>query len=225
MLKLMMMSSAYRQTSHPPLTKRSDAIDPGNTLLWKARLRRLEAEAIRDALLAVSGRLDSTMGGPPVPINWRTDGMVLIDKQHMKSGGENRRSIYVLFRRAYNLSFLGVFDQPLVSVNCTRRDASAVPLQALAMLNDGFVAEQAVGFANRVKRLAGTKGDKAIEMAYRLALARSPNKAEMQICSRLLEKQAEAFRAAKSTPEEADAKALVQLCHTLLNTSEFLYVE
>jgi len=230
MLKLMMLSSAYRQSSHPSArdgnrVEQAESIDPGNKLLWKMRLRRLEAEAIRDALLAVSGRLDLTMGGPPVPINWQKDGMVLIDKQNLKPGAAYRRSIYLLFRRAYNLSFLGVFDQPLVAVNCTRRDASAVPLQALAMLNDAFVAEQAVELANRVKRLAGGRGEKAIRSAYRLALARMPNAIEMEICTKLLERQESVFKAAKSSPEESEHKALVQLCHTLLNTSEFLYVE
>jgi hypothetical protein len=225
MLKSMMMSNAYRQTSHPAASQLAESTDPGNKLLWKARLRRLEAEAIRDALLAVSGRLDATMHGSPVPINWRPDGMVLIDKQRQTPGAENRRSIYVLFRRAYNLSFLGVFDQPLVSVNCTRRDASAVPLQALAMLNDSFVSEQAVELAGRVKRMAGSYGEKVIGTAYRLALTRSPNENEMKICSRLIERQAAAFRAAKASPEESEHKALVELCRTLLNTSEFLYVE
>jgi len=254
MLKLMMMSTAYRQSSHSHetggtlvgrivnpaatdgltirptardgLTTDPEKVDPGNKLLWKMRLRRLEAEAVRDALLAVSGRLDVTMGGPPVPIKWLSDGMVVLDKERLTAAGAaDRRSVYLLFRRAYNLSFLSVFDQPLVAVNCTRRDTSAVPLQALAMLNDAFVAEQAVHFADRVKRLARASREDAIRIAFRLALARSPSAAEVDICSRLLEGQAAAFRTAKSSAADAEHKALVQMCHTLLNTSEFLYVE
>jgi hypothetical protein len=100
-----------------------------------------------------------------------------------------------------------------------------VPLQALALLNDASVAEQAVHFADRVWRLAGAPREDAIGTAFRLALSRSPSTAEVDICSRLLERQAGAFRAAKSSPAESEHKALVQLCHTLLNTSEFLYVE
>jgi len=234
MVKLMMTSTAYRQSSHvpgPTRTNLADNIDPGNKLLWKMRLRRLEAEAIRDALLTVSGRLDTTMGGPPVLIKWQPDGMVVLDKEHLKAaggadrGGADRRSIYLLFRRAYNLSFLSVFDQPLVAVNCSRRDTSAVPLQALAMLNDAFVAGQAVHFTGRVKRLAGDSREDAIRGAFRLALARPPSAAEMAICSRLVERHVGAFRAAKSSPADADYKALAQMCHTLLNTSEFLYLE
>jgi hypothetical protein len=232
MLKLMMMSTAYRQASRtsdglkirPAVDP--DKVDPANKLLWKMRLRRLEAEAIRDSLLSVSGRLDATMGGPPVMIKWLPDGMVVLDKKALSApAAADRRSIYLLFRRAYNLSFLGVFDQPLVAVTCTRRDTSAVPLQALAMMNDTFVAEQAVHFAGRVRGLASGSRDKAIRTAFRLALARSATATEVEICSRLLERQAGAFRAATSSPADAEHKALIQLCHTLLNTSEFLYVE
>src|SRR5207244_4159956 len=131
------------------------------------------------ALLSVSGRLDVTMGGPPVMIKWLPDGMVVLDKQALPTPvAADRRSVYLLFRRAYNLSFLSVFDQPLVAVSCTHRDTSAVPLQALAMLNDTFVAEQAVHFAGRVGRLAGASRDKTIQTAFRLALARSPSAVE-----------------------------------------------
>jgi hypothetical protein len=254
MLKLMMMSSAYRQSSRPagPKTTAAEKVDPGNKLLWKMRLRRLEAEAIRDSMLAVSGRLHSTMGGPPVRIKWQPDGMVVLDKKSLANpSAGDRRSIYLLFRRAYNLSFLSVFDQPLVAINCTRRDASAVPLQALAMLNDDFVIEQAGHVADRVTRLLDerrvrsvrpktatpfTIGDKLartertlqqdrIRLAFQLALARLPNDKEVDICKRLLQRQTAIFRASKLSPHAAAHQALVQLCHTILNTSEFLYVE
>jgi hypothetical protein len=235
MLKLMMMSSAYRQSSRPKTSEVSedfanfaDKVDPANKLLWKMRLRRLQAEAIRDSMLAVSGRLDLTMGGPPVRIKWQPDGMVVLDKKFFASPtAGNRRSIYLLFRRAYNLSFLTVFDQPLVAINCTRRDSSAVPLQALAMLNDDFVIEQATHLAERVARLmnGSKKMDQAIGFAFRLALGRLPNPNELEICSRLLERQTALFRATKLSPQAVEQQALVQLCHTILNTSEFLYVE
>ena len=230
-LKLMMMSSAYRQSSRPagPAATAAEKVDPSNRLLWKMRLRRLQAEAIRDSMLAVSGRLDWTMGGPPVRIKWQPDGMVVLDKQSFASPtAGDRRSIYLLFRRAYNLSFLSVFDQPLVALNCARRDASAVPLQALAMLNDDFVIEQATHLAERVVRLVDERRvlkEEAIRLAFRLALARLPSPQEAEICSRLLERQTGIFRAAKLSPRAAQQQALVQLCHTILNTSEFLYVE
>jgi hypothetical protein len=231
MLKLMMTSTAYRQSSRLPsgaAATQADPqkVDPANKLLWRMRLRRLEAEAIRDGILAVSGQLNTTVGGPPILTKAHANGMVVIDDKKLPNPtAKNRRSVYLLFRRAFNPSFLGVFDQPQVSVNCTRRDASAVPLQALTMLNDPFVAEQAEHFASRVARLAGGSREKAFGNAFRLALARLPNAAEEEICSRLLERQAGIFREAKLPAAEVERKALAQLCHMLLNTSEFLYVE
>ena len=164
------------------------------------------------------------MGGPPVLTRARADGLVEIEE---KAGpaARARRSVYLLYRRSYNHSLLTVFDQPLVAQNCAYRDASAVPLQSLTMLNDAFVAEQARHFAHRVERLAGNTGEPAITTAFRLALARSPTAAETAIGYRLLERQAAAYRAAGRSAGEADHLALIHWCHTLVNTSEFLYVE
>jgi hypothetical protein len=248
MLKLLMTSAAYRQTSqgnvargawrlarkderitrHAPRATRHDPekVDPANRLLWRMRLRRLDAEVIRDSLLGVSGRLDRAMGGPPVLLKSLPDGRVVVDERALATPtAGNRRSVYLLFRRAYNLSLLSAFDQPAVAVNCTRRDTSAVPLQALTMLNDPLVAELAEHFARRVRRLAGDERDRAIQTAFRLALARRPSAAEADICARLLERQERLFRSQKLSAGEAEHRAVVQLCHTLLNTSEFLYVE
>jgi hypothetical protein len=183
------------------------------------RLRRLEAEAIRDSILAVSGRLDTRMGGPPVLLDAKPSGLVVI--KGTDSADVDRPSVYLLCRRAYNLSLLTIFDQPLVAVNCPARDASAVPLQSLTMLNDPFIAEQARHFADRL----GCSGEAAIQAAFRRALARRPSAAEVEICARLLAREAALFRQAGRSLQEADRLALVQLCHTLLNTSEFLYVE
>jgi hypothetical protein len=221
MLRLLMTSTAYRQSSRPG--PRGEAKDPGNLLLGRMPLRRLEAEAIRDSLLAVSGRLDPAMGGPPVLVRPRPDGLVEVARD--AAAGEGRRSVYLLCRRSYNLSLLTLFDQPLVALNCPCRDVSAVPLQSLAMMNDAFVAAQARHFAARVAQLAGARGEPAVRTAFRLALARGPNAAETGICHRLLERQAAAYRESGRQPHEAERLALVELCHALVNTSEFLYVE
>jgi hypothetical protein len=93
------------------------------------------------------------------------------------------------------------------------------------MLNDKFVAEQAKHFADRVAKAAGNSREKVIGTAFRMALVRRPSATEMEICSRLLERQAEVFRKAKLPARQAEHQALVQLCHTLFNTSEFLYAE
>jgi hypothetical protein len=231
-LRLLMTSAAYRQSSRsrPAVASATspdpETVDPANVLLWRMPLRRLDAEAIRDSVLRVSGQLDPTAGGPPVRSRANADGMVVVDDKSLPSpGAGNRRSVYLLFRRAYNLSFLSVFDQPVVSINCPRRDASAVALQSLTMLNDAFVAEQARHLALRVTRASDGSAEGAIRTAYRLTLARSPEPAERAICTRLLERQAAAFRAAGKAEREAKDLALEDLCHTLLNASEFLYVE
>jgi hypothetical protein len=224
MLRLMMTSTVYRQASRRG--SGPEQVDPANRLLWKMRLRRLEAEVIRDSVLAVSGRLNPSMGGPPIRLKTLGDGMVVIDdKAHPEPEVRSRRSVYLLARRAYNLSLLAVFDQPLVAVNCPRRDAAAVPLQALTMRNDVFVAEQAKHFAARVARSAGDSREQVVRTAFRLALARPPTPAEMTIGTQLLERQAALFRQAKVPSDEAGRRAIEQLCHTLLNTSEFLYAE
>jgi hypothetical protein len=226
LIKLLMTSTAYRQSCRPAAAARAAAVDPDNRLLWRMRLRRLEAEVIRDSILAVSGALRPALGGPPVLLHAEPDGKVVVDeKASPGAGAKYRRSVYLLSRRAYNLSLLNVFDQPLIAVNCPARDTSAVPLQALTMLNDAFVTEQAAAFAGRVACTAGAGGERPIRAAFRLALARPPTPAELRICAELLDRQAAAYRAAKLAPVAAKHQALVQLCHTLLNTSEFLYAE
>ncbi len=237
LLKLLMTSTAYRQSSRPEAEDRrfadrgsalevpkSPEADPDNRLLSRMRLRRLEAEAIRDGLLAVAGQLNSTMGGSPALTRARPDGLVEVDEKEGPAA-RGRRSLYLVYRRSYNLSLLTVFDQPLVAHNCPYRDASAVPLQSLTMLNDAFIAEQARRFAQRVEQTAGTTGEQAITVAFRLALVRSPTPAETAICYRLLERLSAAYRAAGRSAAEASRLAVTHLCHTLLNTSEFLYVE
>jgi hypothetical protein len=227
LVKLMMTSAAYRQTSHPtpvPGGVDPESIDPGNELLWRMRLRRLQSEVVRDSVLAVSGKLNRKAGGPPVMLNSRADGMVVIAQDKLGEPADaSRRSIYLLTRRAYNLSLLTVFDQPLVATNCLRRDDSAVPLQSLVMLNDATIAAGAEDFAARVETVAAPPG--RIETAFRLALARRPNAQEAATCAELLAQQTELGRKAGLSAEIAAHQALVQLCHTLLNASEFLYVE
>jgi hypothetical protein len=231
LLKLLMTSTAYRQASVLPTYcllppgPNPATVDPANRLLWRQRLRRLEAETVRDSILAVSGRLNLAMGGPPMLLQARPDGRVVLDEQQVGRADRDRRSVYLLSRRAYNLSLLTVFDHPLVAVNCPCRDASAVPLQALTMLNDPFLAEHAQYFADRVARSAGVQGGPAVIAAFRLALTRRPTGTEFVVAMQLLEQQADQFRAAGRATPEAERLALVQLCHTLLNTSEFLYAE
>jgi hypothetical protein len=233
-----MTSSAYRQASRRDVGAQSaatspggenldpEAVDPANHLLWRMRLRRLESEVVRDSILAVSGKLNRALGGPPVPISAQPDGMVVVAKDKLTRPEDAwRRSVYLLTRRAYNVSLLTVFDQPLVATNCLARDESAVPLQSLVMLNDALLAEQADEFARRIERCGAKTADAQIELAFRTALARRPTAAERATCHELVEAQTKGSLAAGSTPEAAARTALVQVCHVLFNTSEFLYAE
>jgi hypothetical protein len=227
--RLIVTSTVYRQASIHERPGRGaadpDAIDPGNQLLWKMRLRRVESEVIRDAVLAVSGKLDPTIGGPPVPVEPRDDGLVVVPSHGLPSPTAPwRRSMYLLARRNYNLTLLSVFDQPVMATNCTRRISSAVPLQSLTLLNDAFMLEQADCFAARVAAAAGDGLNRRIETAFRLAFARKPTPTELAASVRLVERVAQSYAGQKTPHAQASLKALANLCHMLMCANEFLYV-
>jgi hypothetical protein len=232
LLRLLMTSAVYRQASAAPAKTRAAGVgpdprkvDPDNRLLWRMPLRRIDAEVVRDSLLAVSGRLDRTLFGPPVAVESRPDGTQAVPETGLPTPTSRyRRSIYLLSRRNYHPTLLGVFDQPLLATNCTRRTPAAVVLQPLTMLNDRLVVEQAEHLAGRVAQAAGTEETgKQIETAFRLVLARDPSAREMTWSRELLARQAERYRRLKTEPEQARRRALAHLCHMLVNTSEFLY--
>ena len=241
LIKQIMTSGVYQQTSQSRIGEKSPSndghdstsagrdpmsIDPENKLLWRMRLRRLEAEIVRDSILSVSGKLDTSAGGPPVMVMVRADGKVVIDESKLLTPTAKwRRSIYLLVRRAYNLSLLSVFDQPFISTTCARRDTSAVPLQSLTMLNDEFVAEHARYFADRLLEQKSDDSATLITAAYRIALARPPDGDELSMCTASLARQALLYRESGVSAEQARQQALTELCHTLFNTSEFLYAE
>jgi mono/diheme cytochrome c family protein len=230
--KLIMTSTVYRQASAVADNEsgfKSQEEDPGNTLLSRQRLRRLESEVIRDSILAVSGKLDRTMGGPAIPLENRPDGMVVVaDKGLPTATSQFRRSLYLLARRNYQPTMLSVFDQPILATNCTQRATSAVSLQSLAMLNDRFVLDQSEQFARRVAAATGPPPDKQVELAFRIALGRKPTASELESGLALIQRQVERYLQQTSpqlTADQAAGNALANVCQMLLNTSEFLYVE
>ena len=240
LIRELMHSAAYQQSSSVgqaaslPFSRLANAgtppnpakLDPDNKLLWRMPAKRLEAEVIRDCILATSGRLNSVMGGPPILLVARPDGLVVVDESKLKRPADaNKRSVYLLSRRAYNLSLLTVFDRPLFAVNCPKRDASVIPLQSLTMLNDEFVADEAVHFAARVASESAPTSTDEIRRAFSIALCRFPNHKEADRCTAYLNRQRTAFKTAGTSDREANRQALTELCHTLLNTSEFLYAE
>ena len=226
--KMIMMSSVYRQSSQQQGDQFAAArkADPENKLLWRMNLRRLEAEALRDSILGASGKLDLTMGGPPVLLQMRPDGLETVSPKETSSN-QNRRSVYLLARRTYPLTMLGLFDFPIIDTNCTRRVPSSTPLQALTLMNDGFVVKSAEQMAERAVKLAGESApaSQKIEALYSIALLRKPTDVEIVACEDHLKKQHDLFTRANLNPTEADRKAFDTLSQALLSSNEFLYID
>ena len=228
--KLIMTSSVYRQMSrraNEDEAARGEEVDGSNYLLWRMNLRRLEAEAIRDSVLAVSGKLDRTTGGPHTPLTWGSDGLVLAVETDPAPSSQFRRSVYLFARRNYSLTFLDVFDYPVVPINTPRRSLSATPLQSLTLLNGQFAMERAGDFAVRVRDVVGAEApaEKKTEAAFQIALARKPTAEEVKVSTEHFGRQVERYTALGTSREQASHAALTSLCHMLMGTNEFLYVE
>ena len=218
LIQMIVCSSVYRQSAAADGVSKAD---PDNRLLGRMRLKRLESEVIRDCVLAASGNLDATAGGPPIMLEARPDGMIVIaEKQLPTPTAKWRRSVYLLARRAFQLSEFIAFDQPVVATTCPERNRSAVPLQALTMLNGAFLWEQSERLAGCLP--AGSCAEQ-ISALFQRVLAREPSADEVRQSAQFLERQSKLYREQGSPPDAAAHKTLVHLCHTLLNTSEFLY--
>ncbi|HEY7423366.1 MAG TPA: DUF1553 domain-containing protein, partial [Gemmataceae bacterium] len=216
MHRLILNSAVYRQTSTP----RPDAssIDPDNRLLWRFPLQRLDAEALRDAMLVVSGELDRRLAGPYIPTRRRDDGTVIVDE---KLDGARRRSVYLQQRRTQVATLLELFDAPRLAANCSFRNTSTVPLQSLALLNSDFARARAGVFARRLEREVGADADRRVARAFRLAAGREPHDEERAAVRRFLAAQQSLY--AKET--DGERRAWTDLCQMILATNAFLYVE
>ena len=226
--KQIMMSAVYRQSSRRtdnPKNEQAAADDPQNRLLWRMPLRRLEAEALRDSVLAVAGRLDDAMGGPPVGLTALPDGLQVATDD---STGEasTRRSVYLLARRTWPLTFLQTFDFPIIDTTCTRRVPSATPLQSLTFMNSEFVTRNAREAARRVvKSAAGSDTNEMIDQAYALLFSREPSRQEVELAAAHLDSQRNLYARANAADDEAFEKSVTNLMHMLLSSNEFLYVD
>jgi hypothetical protein len=207
------LSHAYRQSS----MSRDDGLrlDPDNRLLWRYFLRRLDAESLRDATLAIAGELDTTMGGPYVPTDRNAQGEIVVNED--KPGGR-RRSLYLQQRRTQVLSLLEVFDAPSIVTNCTLRSSGTTALQSLTALNSSFATARAQALADRLAR--ATPGD-VMDRAFESVWGRPPSTPERAAGERFLAAQASNY------PDRPDAarQALVDFCQMLLASNAFLYVE
>ena len=210
MHQLMMTSEAYQMASAYE-DAGNTANDPENHSLWRYRIRRLEAEILRDAIMATSGGIDLTVGGPPVFPYVPEE--ILASQAHGRWDNQPdgpaawRRSVYVYRRRSLVFPFFETFDLPDQGVTTAARNVSTVATQALTLLNNPFVLGQAGLFAERLEREAPSDVAGQIDLAYRIALARPPTDAEAAIGRQLVEE-----------------RSLVDLTHVVFNLSEFLYL-
>lgn len=245
--RLIMTSTAYRQSSQR--TEQGDAIDPENRWYARQNVRRLDAEVIRDSILAASGSLEGAMFGPPIPISADDTGQVVV-------AGPPRRSVYVQARRTQPVAMLTAFDAPVMETNCEVRPSSTVATQSLMMMNSQFLLDQAALMARRVAEspldflnaqqrqdllamaarweldvaLAGKPPAEApsdrplpvqVAAAWQMAFSRPIDEEELQLSLQYLADQLQQLRAAAhGTPAR---QAMTNYCQTLLSSNEFLY--
>jgi hypothetical protein len=205
--RLICLSATYRQSSRG--NPEAARIDAGNRLLWRRSPQRLEAEAVRDAILSISGELNPAMGGPGFQdfktFTFNSQFYEPIDPVGYEF---QRRTVYRTWVRSGRNEFLDVFDCPDPSTTSPRRAVTTTPLQALAMLNNSFTLRMADRFAARVARDGGAGVESQIARVYDLAFARRP--------------AADELAAAK---ELVAAHGLAALCRVIFNSNEFLYVD
>jgi hypothetical protein len=247
--KLIMTSTAYIQSSRR--NSEGDERDADNQLYWRKPVQRLDAEVIRDSILATSGALNRNMFGPPVPVRPDVHGQIVVgvDKTEGDNkmpvevplqGEEHRRSIYIQVRRSRPVAMLHAFDAPVMEVNCERRQSSTVATQSLMLMNSQFMLDEAGRFAARLQKEAGEELLAQVARAWQLAFSRKPSEEESANALNFLARQVELL---KSKSEQQDEKpktdektkvapkpapelqALTNLCQALLSANEFLYMD
>jgi hypothetical protein len=210
--RLILLSNTYRQASDPSVAN-GRSLDPDARLLSRFPARRLDAEEIRDAMLAIAGRLNEKRGGPSVIVPVEGDLVKLLYAPAQwavtKDVAEHdRRSVYLLMKRNLRLPFFETFDQPDAQTSCGRRESSTHALQALELLNGKLANNLAHAFAQRLQREAGDDAAKKIERAFLLVAGRLPNEREKERSLEFL----------KTQPFKEFALAM-------FNTNGFLYVK
>jgi len=218
--RLIVTSATYRQASAAAADTDDWKLKTENSLLWRQNPRRLSAEQLRDALLAVSGLLTGKSEGPPVwpdlPPETLQANPAFLDDNETKTKGwypspkeqQWARSVFLVQKRTVRVPFMETFDLPENSVSCARRNESTVAPQALSLLNSPLAIEATRAFAGRVQREAGGSMGAQVIRAFQLALQRRPVDEEFQLSLRL-----------------ARERGLPELCRALLNLNEFIYMD
>ena len=226
MHRLILLSNTYRQSSR--FNEQAAAKDPENRLLWRMNPRRLEAEPLRDSILAISGKLNREMFGPGVYPRIDPDVINTGSRPRWPLDAKDdhdtwRRSVYIFVKRSVILPLIEVFDCPATVVSGPSRAVSTVSPQALALMNNEFVLQQAGYFAERVVKEAGENKRAQIVRAFEIALNRAPSVKEIEWSLSFLKSQAEGYSRRKD--EKPEAAALRDFCHAVINLNEFIYVD
>jgi len=237
--RLLMSSAAYQQTSRR--TGALDRVDPENNLLGRMSIRRLEAEAVRDSILAATGVLNFQMLGKPVPVTVDEVGQVIVGLDNRDTAGrpvskravlgadEFRRSVYVQVRRSQPLSMLETFDAPALNPNCELRNRSTVAPQSLLLMNNNFVLTQSLALAERAIAEAGEDAHARVRLIWRLALATEPSAAEVESAAAFVAAQEQELGARPQSDKETvfslAVRALASLGQALFSSNGFLYVD
>ena len=203
--RLIMTSAVYRQ-SHRSDAK-NERVDPQNRLLWRRDLRRLDAEAVRDAMLAVSGQLDRTMSGPGT-----------LDES------SRRRSIYLTVKRNQRIPMLQSFDTPDALQGIGRRPTTTVPTQALLMMNNPHVHAYAQALARRIHTGSDQEPDELIHTGFVTALARPADSQELQQIHEFLAQQTATYKES-GYGDASRLHAIKDFCQLLMASNDFIYVE
>jgi len=236
MHRLIMLSNTYRQSSQ--FNAEAAKVDPEDKLVWRYNRHRLEGEVIRDAMLQASGRLNLKMGGrgvfPPLPEGVNPRGGW---KKNEDAAETQRRSVYTFVRRNTRYPMFEVFDMPDTHESCPRRATTTTAPQALELLNSDLVLDWSRSLAGKVLNDGGLTPEAQVDRAYRMTFSRAPSEAERKTALEFLSRQstilAERMATDTKTPlpdnlpegvEKVRAAALVDLCHALLNSNEFVYL-
>jgi hypothetical protein len=218
--KLLLMSNTYRMSSRAHAEGLRQ--DPGNNLFWRFNMRRLNAEEVRDSILAVSGRLSLRAGGPSV---YPTIPKAVLAGQSRPGEGWGRstpeeaarRSVYVYVKRSLLVPILAHHDQADTDSSCPVRYTTTVPTQSLTMLNGDFTNEQAAAFAERLRREASGTVEEQVRRGIRLTTGREPSVDEVRRDVAYLQGERDKGR--------AEEEVLRYYCLLLLNANEFVYLD
>jgi hypothetical protein len=216
MHRLILRSTVYRQSSS--VDNAREEADLSNRLLNRFPKRRLEAEAIRDAMLAVSGQLDLRMYGESVPTKRLEDGRVIVPTDHPDRA---RRSVYISTQRSGIPGILATFDAPVMETNSPKRSTSAISQQALVAMNNPFMHESAEAFRDRIESEGHEKFEERLNRIWTLSYARNPTEEETSSMQLWLQNAMDA-----DSPSIDQLKdAWKTLCQAVLSSNEFLYID